>query len=179
MLVSWTVFGTLLMFIVQSPSHGWLFANSWIAAYQDSFSFTIFQKSLRFMSIESLMPSNHLILHCPLLLLPSMFPRIRVFSNELALYIKWPNYWSFSISASNEYSSLISFKNDWFDHFAVQGTLKSLLQYHSSKISIHRCWVQHSHPYITTRKTIALTIQTFVDKVMSLLFNMQILRDFL
>ena len=128
------------------------------------------------MSIESVIPSNHLILCCPLLL-PSIFPIIRVFSNESALHIRWPKYWSFSfsISSSNEYSGWISFRMDWFD-LAVQGTLKSLLQHHSSKASILRgsafFIVQLSHPYMTTGKTIALTRQTFVGKVMSLLFNM-------
>ena len=124
------------------------------------------------------MPSNHLILCHPLLLLPSIFPSIRVFSNESLLRIRWPKYWSFSfsISPSNEYSGLISFRMDWLDLLAVQGTLKSLLQHHSSKASILQCSaffiVQLSHPYMTTGKTIALTIQTFVSKVMSLLFNM-------
>ena len=124
------------------------------------------------------MPSIHLILCCPLLLLPSIFPSIRVFSNESALGIRWPKYWSFSfsISPSNEYSGLMSFKMDWLDLLAVQGTLKSLLQHHSSKASIlhHSAFfiVQLSHPYMTTGKTIALTVWTFVDKVMSLLFNM-------
>ena len=120
---------------------------------------------------------NHLILCHPLLLLPSIFPSIRVFSNESALHIRWPEYWSFSfsISPSNEYSGLISFRSDWLDLLAVQGTLKSLLQHFSSKISIlqHSAFtVQLSHPYMTAGKTIALTRQTFVDKVMSLLFNM-------
>ena len=130
------------------------------------------------MSIESMIPSIHLILCHPLLLLLSIFPSIRVFSNELAPYIRWPNYWSFSfnISPSNEYPGLISFRMDWLDLLAVQGTLKSLLQHHSSKASILRCSaffiVQLSFPYMTTGKTIALTRQTFVDKVMSLLFNM-------
>ena len=124
------------------------------------------------------MLSNHLILCCPLLLLPSVFPSIKVFSNGLALPIRWPKYWifSFSISPSNEYSGLISFRIDWFDLLSVQGTLKSLFQHHSSKASILQCsaffMVQLSHPYITTGKTIALTRQSFVDKVMSLLFNM-------
>ena len=124
------------------------------------------------------MPSNHLILCHPLLLLPSIFPSIRVFSNESAFRIRWPKYWSFSfsISPSNEYSGLISFRMDRLDLLAVQGTLKSLLQHHSSKASIFPCsaffMVQLSHPYMTTGKTIALTRQTFVDKVMSLLFNM-------
>ena len=130
------------------------------------------------MSIESLMPSNHLILCHPLLLLPSIFPSIRVFSNESVLPIRWPKYWSFSfsISPSNEYSGLFSFKIDWFDLLAVQGTLKSLLQHHSSKASILLCsalfTVQLLHPYMTTGKTIALTRRTLVGKVMSLLFNM-------
>ena len=124
------------------------------------------------------MPPNHFILCRPLLLLPSIFPRIRVFSNELVLHIRWPKYWSFSfsISPSNEYSGLISFRMDWFDLLAVQGTLKSLLQHHSSKVSILQCSaffiVQLSHPYMTTGKNIALTRQTFVGRVMSLLFNM-------
>ena len=123
------------------------------------------------------MPSNHLILCCPLLL-PSVLPSIRVFSNESVLPIRWPKYWSFSfsISPSNEYSGLISFRKDWLDFLAVQGTLKSLLQHHSSKASVlqHTAFfiVQLSHPYMTTGKSIALTIQTFVSKVMSLLFNM-------
>ena len=130
------------------------------------------------MSIESVMPSNHLILCHPLLLLPSIFPSIRVFSNESVLCIKWPKYWSFSfsISPSNEYPGLISFRMDWLDLHVVQGTLKSLLQHHSSKASILRCSalfiVQLSYPYMTTGKTIALTRWTFVLKVMSLLFNM-------
>ena len=124
------------------------------------------------------MPSNHLKLCYPLLLLPSIFPSIRVFSSESVLRIRWPNYWSFSfcISSSNEYSGLISFRMDWFDLLVVQGTLKSLLQHHSSRASILRCsaffTVQLSHPYMTTRKTIALIRRTFVRKVMSLLFNM-------
>ena len=130
------------------------------------------------MSIESVMPSNHLILCRPLLLLPSTFSSIRVFSNELALCIRWPKYWSFSfnISPSNEHPGLISFRMDWLDLLEVQGTLKSLLQHYSSKASIlgHSAFfiVQLSHPYMTTGKTIALTRQTFVDKIMSLLFNM-------
>ena len=129
------------------------------------------------MSTESVMPSNHLILCRPLLLLPSIFPTIRVFSNELALHIRWPKYWSFSfsISPSNEHPGLI-FRMDWLDLLAVHGTLKSLLQYHSSKTSLLRhstfFIVQLSHPYMTTGKTIALTRQTFVGKVMPLLFNM-------
>ena len=130
------------------------------------------------MSIESVMPFNHLILYCPLLLLPSIFPSIRVFSNESVLCIRWPKYRSFSfiISPSNEYSGLISFRIDWFVLIADQGTLKNLFQHHSSKASILRCsaffTVQLSHPYMTTGKTITLTRWTFVGKVRSLLFNM-------
>ena len=130
------------------------------------------------MLIELVMPSYHLILCCPLLLLPSVFPNIRVFSNESALRIRWPKYWSFSfsITPSNEHPGLIPFRMDWLDLLAVQGTLKSLLQHHSSKASIlkHSAFVivQLSHPYMTTGKTITLTKWTFVDKVMSLLFNM-------
>ena len=130
------------------------------------------------MSIELVMPSNHLILCCPLLFLSSIFPSIRVFSNESVLCIRWPKYWSFSfsISPSSEHPGLISFRMDWLDLLAVQGTLKSLLQHHSSKASIIGCsaffTVQLSHPYMTTGKTTALTRQTFVGKVMSLLFNM-------
>ena len=136
------------------------------------------QSFLKLMSIEMVMPSNHLILCHLLLLLPSVFPSIRVFSNESALPIRWPKYWSFSfsISPSNEYSGLISFRMDWLDLLAVQGILKSLLQHHSSKASILHCSavfiVQLSHPYMTTGKTIALTRWTFVGKVISLLFNM-------
>ena len=145
---------------------------------QASLSFTIFWSLFKLMSIESVMPCYHLIFCHPLLLLPSIFPSIRVFSNESVLHIRWPKYWSFSfsISPSNEYSGLISFRMDWLDLIAVQGTLKSLLQHHSSKASI--LWrsaffmVQFSHPYMTTGKTIALTLWTFVGKVMSLLFNM-------
>ena len=130
------------------------------------------------MSIESVMPSNHLIFCHPFLHLPSIFPRIRVFSNESVLNIRWPKYWSFNfnISPSNEHSGLISFRMDWLDLLALRGTLKSLLQHHSSKASILRCsaffTVQLSHPYMTTGKAIALTKWTFVGKVMSLLFNM-------
>ena len=130
------------------------------------------------MSIESVMPSNHLILCRPLLLLPSIFPSVKVFSNESALHIRWPKCWSFSfnISPSNEHPGLMSFRMDWLDLFAVQGTVKSLLQQHSSKASILQrpafSIVQLSHSYMTTGKTIALTRQTFVGKVMSLLFNM-------
>ena len=147
----------------------------WTAAHQASLSITNSQSLLKLMSIESVMPTNHLIVCRPLLLLPSIFPSIRVFSN---LRIRWPKYWSFSssISPSNEYSGLISFRIDWLDLLAVQGTLKSLLQHHSSKASIlqHSAFfrVQLLHPYMTTGKTIALTRWTFVGKVMSLLFNM-------
>ena len=143
----------------------------WTAAHQASLSITDSWSLLRLTSIESVMPSNHLILYHPLLLPPSIFPSIRVFSSESVLCIRWPKYWSFSISPSNEYSGLISFRVDWFDLLAVQGTLKSLLQQHSSKASILWCSgffiVQLSHPHITTGKTIALTRQTFVGKVMS------------
>ena len=155
-------------------SHIQLFAISWTAARQASLSFTNSQSLLRPMSIESVMPSNHLILCCPLLLLPSIFPSIRVFSNESVLCIRWPKYWSFnfSISPSNEHPGLISFRMVWLDLLEVQGTLKSLLQHYSSKASILWCsaifMVQLSHLYMTTWKTIALTIQTFVvSKVIS------------
>ena len=135
----------------------------WTAALWTSLSFTISRSFLKLMSIELVMPSNHLILCCPLLLLPSIFPSIRVFSNELALHIRWPKYWSFSFSnsPSNECSGLISFRIDWFDLLAVQGTLKSLLQHRSSKASVLQrsalFMAQLSHPYMTTGKTIALT----------------------
>ena len=133
------------------------------------------QNLLQLMSIESVVLSNHLILCHPLLLLPSVLPSIRVFSNESVLCIRWPKYWSFSFSPSSEYSGLISFRNDWLDLLAVQGTLKSLLQHHSSKVSIlqHLAFfmIQLSHPYMTTGKTIALTRWTFVCKVVSLLSN--------
>ena len=147
----------------------------WTAACQASLSFTNSQRLLKFMSIESVMPSNHLSLcHSPLLL-PSIFPSIRVFVNELALCIRWPKYWSFSISPSNEYSGLISFRMDWLDLLAVQGTHTSFLQHYNSKAPILQCsaifMVQLSHPYMTTGKTIDLTGQIFVGKVMSLLFN--------
>ena len=161
---------------VQSLSRVWLFATPWSAAHQASLSITNSQSLLKLMSIESVMPSNHLILCHPLLLLYSIFPSIRVFSDESPLHIRWPKYWSFSfsISPSNEYSGLISFGMDWLDLLAVQGTLKSLLQHHSSEVSILRCSaffiVQLSHPFMTTRKTIALTRWTFVGKVMSLLW---------
>ena len=145
---------------------------------QASLSITNSQSFLKLMSTESVMPSNHLILWRPLLLPPSIFPSIRVFSNESVLCIRWPEYWSlsFSIIPSNEYSGLISFRMDWLDLLVVQRTLKSLLQHHSSKASILQCSaffiVQLSHPYMTTGKTIVLTRQTFVGKIMSLLFSM-------
>ena len=156
---------------VQSLSHVWLFATPWTAACQAS------QSLLKLMSIELVMPSNHLILCRPLLLLPSIFPSIRVFSKESVLLIRRPKYWSFSFSfsPSNEDPGLISFRMDWLDLLAVQGTLKSLLQHHTSKASILQCStlfiVQLPHPYMTTGKTIALTRWTFVGKVMSLSFN--------
>ena len=154
-----------------------LFATTWTAARQASLSITNYRRLLKLMSIESVMPSKHLIL-CPLLLPPSIFPSIRVFSNELVLRIKWSKYWNFSfnISASKEYSRLISFRMDWLNLLAVQVTLKSLLQHHSSKASILLCSaffiVQLSHPNMTPGKIIAWTRWTFVGKAMSLLFNM-------
>ena len=163
---------------VQSLSLIWLFETPWTAARQASMSFTISWSSPKLMCIELVLPSNHLILCHPLLLLPSIFTSIRVFSNESALHIRWPKYWSFSLSISpyNEHPGLISFRMDWLDLFALQGTFKSLLQHHSSKASILRCstffTVHLSHPYMTTGKTIALTRWTFVGKVTSLLFNM-------
>ena len=151
-----------------------LFATPWTAACQASLSITNSWSLFKLMSIESVMPSNHLILCCPLLLLPSLIPSIRVFSNESALPIRWPKF-SFIISPSSEYSGLISFRMDWLDLLAVQGTLKSLPQHHSSKASIlqHSAFfiVQLSHSYMTTGKTMALTGWTYVGKVMSLLFN--------
>ena len=163
---------------VQSLSHVWLFATPWTTACQASLSITNSKSLLKFRSIESVMPSNHLILFRPLFLLPSILPSIRVSSNESVLRMRWPKYWSlsFSISFSNEYSGRISFRMDCLHLLAVQGTLKSLLQHHSSKASI--LWrsaffiVQLSHPYMTTGKTITLTRRTFVGKVTSLLFNM-------
>ena len=163
---------------VQSLSHVQLFVTPWTSARQASLSITNSSSLLKLMSIELVMPSNHLILCRPLLLLPSFFSSIRIFSKESVLCIRWPRYWSFSFSISpfNEYSGLISFRMDWLEILAVQGTLKSLLQHHSSKTSILQCLaffiVQFSHPYMTTRKAIALTRRTSVGKVMSLLFNM-------
>ena len=163
---------------VQLLNHVQLFATPWTAACQAYMLIKNSQSLLKLMSIESVMPSNHLILCHPLLLLPSIFPSIRVFSNESALHIRWPKNWSFSfnISPSNGHLGLISFRMDWLDFLAVEGILKNLLQHQSSKASIH--WhsaffiVQLSYPYMTTGKTIALTRQIFVGKVMSLLFNM-------
>ena len=161
---------------VQSFSCVRLFVTPWTTPCQASLSITNSRSPPKLMSTESLMPSNHLILCRPLLLLPSIFPSIRVFSNESALCIRWPKYWSFSfsISPSNEHPGLISFRMDWLDLLTVQGTLKSLLQHHSSKASIlqHSAFfiVQLSHPYMTTGKTIALTRWTFVGKVMSPFF---------
>ena len=152
--------------------------TQWTAEHQASLSITKSQSLFKLMSIQLVIPTNHLILCHPLLLPPSIFPSIRVLSNESVLPIKWPKYWrfSFNISPSNEYSGLISFRMDWTDLLTVQGTLKGLLQHHSSKASILPCLaffiVHPSHPYMTTRKTIALTRWTFVGKVMSLLFNM-------
>ena len=162
---------------VQSLIRVRFFATPWTAARQASLSITNSLSPPKLMSIESVMPSNNIILCHPLLLLPSIFPNIRVFSNESALHIRWPKYWSFSfnISPSNEHPGLISFRMDWLDLLAVQGTRKSLLQHHSLKASNfwHSAFfiVQLSHPHMTTGKTIALTRQTFVDKVMSLLSN--------
>ena len=156
---------------VQSLSPVWLFATPWTVACQASLSITNSQSLLNLMSIKSVMPSNHLILCCPLLILPSIFPSIRVCSNESVLCIMWPKYWSFSISPSSEYSGLISFRIDWLDLPAVQRTLESLLQHHSSKASAF-FMVQLSHPYMTTGKTIALTVWAFVAKVVSLLLNL-------
>ena len=162
---------------VQSLSHVRFFATPWTGARRASLSITNSWSLLKHMSIL-VMPSNHLIFCRPLLLLPSIFPRFGVFSNESVLHIRWPKCWSFSfsISPSNEYSALISFRIDWLDLHAIQGTLKTLCQHHSSKASILQCSaffiVQLSHPYMTTGKTIAFTRWTFVGKVMSLLFNM-------
>ena len=171
-------FGRAVQFsLVQLLSIVWLFATPWIVARQASLSITN-SCSLKLLSIESVMPSNHLILCRPLLLPPSIFPSIRVFSNESVLRIRWPKYCSFSfnISPSNEYPGLISFRMDWLDLLAVQGTLTSLIQHHNSKVSLLWCSaffiVQLSHSSMTTGKTIALTRWTFVGKVMSLLFNM-------
>ena len=163
---------------VQSLSRIRLFATPWIAACQGSLSITNTRSLLKLMSIQLVMPSNHLILCCPLFLLPSIFSSIRVFPNESLPHMRWPKYWSFSFSIIpfKEILGLISFRVDWFDLIAVQGTLKSVFQHHGSKASIPRCsacfLVQFSHLYVTTWKTIALTRWTFVGKVMSLLLNM-------
>ena len=162
---------------VQSLSHVRLFVTPWITAHQASLSITNTRSSLKLMSIESVMPSNHLILCRPFLFQPSIFPSIWVFSNESALCIRWPKYWSFSfnINPSNEYSGLISFRMDWLDLLAVQGTLKSLLQHHSSKASIpqHSAFfiVQLSHPYMTAGKTVALTRETLTHGLLKHTFN--------
>ena len=165
--------------VVQLLSHVQLFATPWMAAHRASLTVTTSQSLLKLMSIELVMPSNHHILCRPLLLPPSIFPSIRVLSSKSALHIRWPKYWSFSISPSNEYSGLIFFRIDWFDLLAVQGTLRSLPQYHSLKASILWCsaffMVPLSHTCMTTGKTIALSIWTFVSEVMSLLFNMLLL----
>ena len=171
--LNWTT-----VYSVQSLSRVWLFATPWTEARQASLSITNSQSLLKLMSIALVMPSNHLILCNPLLLLPSIFASISIFSSKSVLHIMWPKYWSFSfsISPSNEFSGLISFRIDWLDLVSVQGMLKSLLQHHSSKASILLCsafiMVQLSHPYMTTGKTIALTRWTFAGKVMSLLFSM-------
>ena len=172
--------------VVPSLSHIRLFMNPLTAGHQASLSFTISQSLLKLMSIELVMPSNemrcHLMLCCPLLLLPSIFPSIRVFSNESALHSRWPKDWSFSFSISpfNKYSGLISFRIDWFYLLRVQGTVKSLFQHHSSKALILWCsasfMVQLSHPYMTTGKTIAFTIWSFVGKVIPLLFSNSVLK---
>ena len=163
---------------VQSLSRVRLFSTPWITARQASLSITNSRSSLKLTSIKSVMPSSHLILCRPLLLLPPVLPSIRVFSNESTLRMRWPKYWSFSFSIipSKAIPGLISLRMDWLDLLSVQGSLKSLLQHHSSKAAILQCsaffTVQLSHPYMTTGKTIALTKRTFVGKVMSLLFNM-------
>ena len=170
-------FSQPLVVAVQSPSCVWLFMTPWTAVCQPSLTLTISRSLPKFMSNESVMPSNYLNLCRPLILLPSIFPSIRDFSKESAVCIRWSKYWSvsFSISPSKEYSVLISFKIDWFDLLALQATLKSLLQHHNLKASILWCSaffiVQLSYPYMITGKTIALTIWNTVGKVMSLLFN--------
>ena len=162
---------------VQSLSRVQLFVSQWAAARQACLCLTISQSLPKFICIASVMLSHHLILYCLLLLLPSIFPSIRVFSSDSALHIRCPKYWSFSfsISPSSEYSALISLMIDWFDLFAVQGTLRCLLQHHSLKASVLRCsaffMVQLSHLYMTTEETMSFAVRTFVSKVMSLLFN--------
>ena len=170
---NWLTLSSVQSFIIV-----WLFETPWIAACQASLSITNSRSLLKPMSIKLVMPSNHLILCCPLLLLPPIPPSIRAFSNESTLRMRWPKYWSFNfgISPSNEHPGLISFRMGWLDLLAAPGTLKSLIQHHSSKASIFWCSaffiVQLSYSYMTTGKTIALTRRTFVGKVMSLLFNM-------
>ena len=160
-----------MLIAVQLLSQFQLFATSWSTASRTTLSFTITCSLFKLMSIKSVMPSNHLVLCRPLFLPPSIFPSIGIFSNELALPIRWPKYWNFSLSIS-PYNELISFRTDWLDLLEIQGTLRNLLQHHSSKPSIlwHSAFfmVQYSHPYMTNGKTIALTIQTFVGKVMYL-----------
>ena len=174
-----------LLSSVQSLSCARLFATPWTATCQASLSINNSQSLLKLMSIESVMPSNHLILCRPLLLLPSVFPRIKVFGKESVLHIRGPKYWSFSfiISPCNESSRLISFWMDWLDLLAVQGTLKSLLQHHSSKASILQCSaffrVQSSHPHMTAGKTIAFTRRTFVSKIIFLLFFLSLIYFFI
>ena len=176
------LYSNTILSSVQSLSRVQLFATPWIAACQASLSITNSRSLLKLMSIESVMPSSHLILCRPLLLLPPIPPSISIFSNESALCMRWPKYWSFrlSISPSNEHPGLMSFRMDWFD-LPFQGTLKSLLQHHSSKASIFRSsvffTVQLSHPYTTTGKTIALTRQSFVGKAMSLLLHWVVTRN--
>ena len=171
MIITLNLLSRLYISVIQSLSCVWLFAIPWTAGHQASLSFTIFQSLFKLMPIEPVMPSNHLIFSHPLLLLPSVFPSLRVFSSESTLYNKWLNYWSFgfSISPSNEYSGLISFRIDWFDLLVVQGTAKSLLQCHSSEASILWCstffMFQLSHPYMTPGKTIALTIWIYLCSV--------------
>ena len=168
-----TYYFVILLHSVQSLSRVWLFVTPWITARQASLSITNSLSPPKLMCIESVMPSSHLTLCRLLLLLPSIPPSIRVFSNESTLHMRWPKYWSFSlsISPSNEHPGLVFFRMDWLDLLAVQGTLKSLLQHHTSKASILWCsaffTVQLSHPYMTTGKTIALTRRTFVGKVWS------------
>ena len=176
-----------IVVVVQLLSCFWLFATPCAAACQASLSFTVSRGLLRLMSTESMMLSKHLILCCPLLLFPSVFPSTGVFSNESVLHIRWTNYQSFSfpINSFDDYSGLFLFRSDWFDFLAIQGTLQSLLQHHNMKASILWCsaffMVQLSHPFMTTRETVSLTIWPFVSKVMSLLFNLlpRLVIDFL
>ena len=173
------IVAAIIIYSVQLLSYVWLFATLWTAACQASLSITNSQSLLKLTSIKSVMPSNHLILCHPLLLPPSIFSRIRVFSNE-SLHIRWPQYWSFSFSIipCSEYSGLISFRMDWLDLLAVQGTLKSLLQHHSLKASLlrHTAFfiVQLSHPYLTTGKTIALTRWTFWQSFVNFVYFLKI-----